>query len=125
MDSPLTIIICGASGDLTARKLIPSLYRLAIKNRLPPDARIVGVARSQFSDDAFRAKMAEAVGEHAKREWSDQRGESFARQLFYAQGDATKEAGLANLTARLRDWEGDRGGRRLFYLAVAPELYAP
>ena len=52
--SPLTLIIFGASGDLTARKLIPSLYNLDRKKRLPAELRIVGVARSPFSDDAFR-----------------------------------------------------------------------
>ena len=54
MPAPLTIVIFGASGDLTGRKLIPALFNLAVKNYLPPEARIVGVARSEFSDDAFR-----------------------------------------------------------------------
>lgn len=122
-DSPLSLIICGASGDLTARKLIPSLYRLACKNRLHPDSRIVGVARSPFSDDSFRAKMADAVKEHARREWSPDKWEKFARHLHYVSGDATKPEGLTNLSAWLKDREGDGGGRRLFYLAVAPNLY--
>jgi len=123
MDSPLTLIICGASGDLTARKLVPSLYRLACKNRLPAEGRIVGVARSAFSDAAFRDKMAAAVREHAAREWLPERWEAFARRLFYVAADATKPEGLANLSAWLKEKEGGAGGRRLFYLAVAPDLY--
>jgi glucose-6-phosphate 1-dehydrogenase len=55
MAHPLTVVIFGASGDLTWRKLIPSLYSLAQRGKLPPDARIVGVARTNYSDDAYRA----------------------------------------------------------------------
>ncbi len=51
--APLTIIIFGASGDLTARKLIPALFHLDMAGLLPDDANIVGVARSEFTDDAF------------------------------------------------------------------------
>src|SRR2546426_652683 len=67
----LTIIIFGASGDLTARKLVPSLYSLDRKGRLPGELQVVGVARSPFSDDAFRDKMKPAVKEHAARDWAD------------------------------------------------------
>jgi glucose-6-phosphate 1-dehydrogenase len=123
MDSPITLIICGASGDLTARKLIPSLYRLDRKKRLPEGLRIVGVARSPFTDEAFREKMSAATQEFAKPEWSAEQWSAFARRLFYASGDATKPDGLAHLTAWLNDAEGAHGGRRLFYLAVAPDLY--
>src|SRR5262245_30642642 len=70
MDSPITLVICGASGDLTARKLVPSLYRLHCKKRLPENLRIVGVARSPFSDEAFREKMSAATQDFAKREWT-------------------------------------------------------
>ena len=64
--NPLTLIIFGASGDLTARKLIPSLYNLALKKRLPPELAIVGVARSPFTDDNFREKLAPAAREFVK-----------------------------------------------------------
>ena len=54
MATPLTVVIFGASGDLTSRKLVPALFNLARRGRLPAEARIVGVARTAFSDDAFR-----------------------------------------------------------------------
>src|SRR5260370_6540133 len=65
MPMSINLVIFGASGDLTARKLVPSLFRMARKGRLPADVRIVGLARSPFSDDAYRDKMAGAVRAHA------------------------------------------------------------
>jgi glucose-6-phosphate 1-dehydrogenase len=123
MPQSLSIVIFGATGDLTARKLIPSLYRLHSKGRLPEEARIVGVARSPISDDAFRAKLAEAVRTFAAEDWQPQRWEGFARRLYYAPGDAAKPGGLVRLQTWLQDTEGPGGGRRLYYLAVAPQLY--
>jgi glucose-6-phosphate 1-dehydrogenase len=121
---PLTLVIFGASGDLTARKLIPSLYALALKRRLPEELRIVGVARSPFTDDAFRAKMAAGVREFRAAEWDQAVWGDFARRLFYVSGDAARPGGLQGLTAWLGQAEGGSpASRRLYYLAVAPNLY--
>ena len=123
-NGPLTLVIIGASGDLTARKLVPSLYRMDRKKRLPDGLRIVGVARSPFTDDAFRDKMAEAVREFAKADWSDEAWKAFAGRLFYSPADAGKPGGLK----ALQEWLGRQGadrGRQLYYLAVGPDLYAP
>lgn len=120
-DKPITLIIFGASGDLTARKLIPSLYRLDCKERLPDDFTVVGVSRSKLSDDDFRARMKESVQEFAEREWQDSRWESFSQRLFYVPADATKQSGLDDL----QQWceaHNPEGGY-LYYLAVAPSLY--
>ena len=123
MTAPLTVVIFGASGDLAARKLIPALYNLARKDRLPPEAKIVGVARSAFSDDAFRAKMKDGVKANSAA-WDEAVWERFAKQLFYVAADIT---GDANGTAPLKAWfdanEGAAGGRRLYYFSVKPELY--
>src|SRR4051812_22008343 len=122
MTTPLSVLIFGASGDLTARKLVPSLYSLARKGRLPEEVRIVGVARSAFSDDEFREKMKEAVQEFAKKDWQPAVWEKFAPRVHYVPGDAAKPGGLDEL----RKWLGQNeagGGRRLYYLAVAPTLY--
>src|SRR5262245_33617633 len=124
-ESPLTLVICGASGDLTARKLVPSLYRLDRKKRLPEELRVVGVARSPFTHDSFREKMQDAVKEFAKKEWDASAWESFARRLFYVPSDAAAASGLGDLAAWLKKEAGGNSGRRLFYLAVAPNLYAP
>jgi glucose-6-phosphate 1-dehydrogenase len=117
------LVIFGASGDLAARKLVPSLYRLCRKKRLPVNLKIVGVARSPFSDDAFREKMAGAVKEFAADDWDDGAWQVFARRLHYAAGDAAKPGGLEALQAWLKQAEGPQGGNRLYYLAVAPDLY--
>ena len=121
--NPLTLVIFGASGDLTARKLLPSLYRLARKNKLPQEARIVGVARSAFSDDAFRDKMAAAVREFIAEDWDEAVWKKFAPRISYVAGDAATPGGLDHLKAWLQKAEGSTGGRCLFYLAVAPTLY--
>jgi glucose-6-phosphate 1-dehydrogenase len=123
MASPLSIIIFGASGDLTSRKLVPSLYRLSVKSRLPEETRIIGVARSPLSDEEFRKKLSDGVREFAHEDWQPERYQAFARRLFYAPGDAAKPGGLERLQGRLREMEGKEGGRRLYYLAVAPQLY--
>jgi glucose-6-phosphate 1-dehydrogenase len=123
MPPPLTVVIFGASGDLTSRKLVPALYALFAKRRLPPEAQIVGVARTPLSDDDFRGKLAPAVREAASAAWDQARWDEFAGRLFYAAGDAATAGGLEHLEAWLRRREGTSGGRRLYYLAVMPDLY--
>src|SRR4051812_27492465 len=81
MTQPLTVVIFGASGDLTARKLIPALFNLAQKKRLPPEARVVGVARSDYSDASYREYMLGKVKEAmaaAKEHFDDAVWERFA-----------------------------------------------
>src|SRR5437588_200579 len=103
---PLTLVIFGASGDLTARKLVPSLYRLHRKGRLPGELRVVGVARSAYTDDAFRDKMAAAVREFLAKEWDEAAWADFARRLFYVPADAAKPGGLQPLRAWLEKEAG-------------------
>ena len=120
---PLTIVIVGATGDLTALKLVPALFALAGKGRLPDDAQIVGVARSHMSDEDFSAKMRDAVRSAAGIEWNEKRWAEFAQRLFYVAGDATRAEGLAALRVWLGKREGTEGGGRLYYFAVAPDRY--
>jgi glucose-6-phosphate 1-dehydrogenase len=126
MAAPLTIIIFGASGDLTARKLIPALFHLDMAGLLPDDANVVGVARSPFTADSFRAKV-EPIAHDAIRSmgesWFPGAWTRFAKRLFYVAGDATSADGLKNLTDFLTKREGTTGGSRLYYLSVSPELY--
>ena len=126
MSTPLTVVIFGASGDLTARKLIPALFNLAQKGRLPAEARVVGVARTDYTDDAFRdymgGKVREAFtgsGEHFDAaKWA-----AFAARLHYVATDITRPGGTKPLADRFAELEGPGGGRRLYYLSVSPELY--
>jgi glucose-6-phosphate 1-dehydrogenase len=119
----LTIVIVGATGDLTGRKLMPALFALFSKRRLTDDTRIVGVARTAMTDDAFRAKMQNAVSQFAAEEWDATRWQEFARHLFYVPGDTTRAEGVAALRKWLGNREGTGGGNRLYYLAVAPNRY--
>jgi glucose-6-phosphate 1-dehydrogenase len=121
---PLTVVIFGASGDLTSRKLIPSLYRLAVKRRLPDELRIVGVSRTPFADDAYRDKLKDSTRRFAGSSFEEASWDDFARRIFYVAADAAKPGGLD----ALQKWFGDKEGtdaekaRRLYYLAVSPEL---
>jgi glucose-6-phosphate 1-dehydrogenase len=124
---PLTVVIFGASGDLTARKLVPALYHLSLKGRLPADARVVGVARREYSDASFREYMGGKVKEFTAKEgtWNDAKWATFAQRLHYVQSDAGAPGGCESLAAWLREHQGPDGGDRLYFLSVAPELYAP
>lgn len=117
-----TIVIFGASGDLTARKLVPALFNNYKKQRLADDIRILGFSRTAFTDDAFREKMREGVQKFAPDIFEAGRWQQFAPRLFYQPGDLTQEAAYAALEARLAELEGERGNR-LYYLATAPRFY--
>ena len=126
MTAPLTVVIFGASGDLTARKLVPALFNLAQKKRLPEEARILGVARSELTDDAFRQQMRKKVEEAltgASEHFDPAKWAAFAQRLHYVATDATKPDGTAALAKWFAANEGSDGGDRLYYLSVAPELY--
>ena len=81
-----TIVIMGATGDLTQRKLLPALFQLECKGRQPKDLRIVGFARQGYSDDRFRNLMWEGVREFGELAGRREEWATFARTLFYIQG---------------------------------------
>ncbi|MCU0464890.1 MAG: glucose-6-phosphate dehydrogenase [Anaerolineae bacterium] len=119
-----TVVIFGASGDLTVRKLVPALYNQFVKGRLPKHLRVVGVSRSELSDDDFRAKMREGVAEFAPDLLSDPQWEEFAPHLKYVAADAGAHDGMGKLNAALDACDDDLENR-LYYLSVAPALYTP
>ncbi len=125
-DSPLptTLVIFGASGDLTGRKLIPALFSLYRRERLPDGLRIVGSSRSPFSDEEFRAHLRDGAQQYATESFDAAAWESFAATIFYLPGDSSVTDDYAKLKAFLREKEGGPANR-LYYLAVAPSLYAP
>src|SRR5688572_7475006 len=120
-EDPLTVVIFGASGDLTARKLIPALYHLSAKGRLPADTRVVGVARSPWSDDKFREHLLPGTKSAAGSAWDEAAWRKFAGRVHYASGDAAAAGGLKNLQAWCEANEA-KDADRLYYLSVAPEL---
>jgi glucose-6-phosphate 1-dehydrogenase len=117
----LSIIIFGASGDLTAHKLVPALSHLFEKGLLPEEAQVVGVSRTPYTDDAFRGHLA-AAGAFRPQGGRPDRAAEFAQRIYYVPGDASQPEGMAGVQAWLRHREGPGGGRRLYYLAVAPQL---
>lgn len=118
-----TIVIFGASGDLTARKLVPALYTLLRKKRLPADTRIVGVARRPYTNENFRKLMREAVARFADGGLDESVWAAFAPLLFYVSGDLDKPESFAALDVALRQLEGGKADRT-YYLSTAPEHYA-
>jgi glucose-6-phosphate 1-dehydrogenase len=124
---PCCVVIFGASGDLTRRKLLPALYRLAQQRLVPSEFAILGTARQAHSDDEFRETMKAAVAEFGHEEALDETAwQSFAQRIFYVAGDFS-EAGLyQELKNKLEqiEKEYDTGGNRIFYLATAPDYFA-
>lgn len=121
-----TIVIFGASGDLTQRKLIPALYTLDIEHRLPERYAVIGVARSDYDDDGFRAHLREGVQTHARLENADDLAwERFAAHLHYCQGAYDDPATYTTLARQIADQDNacDTCGNHLFYLSTPPQLY--
>jgi len=125
MPEPLIIVIFGASGDLTQRKLVPAIYNLKRERRLPPELTIVGVARRDWSDDYFRAQMREGVEQFSDGVGSDEIWQDFAQGLFYCSGDIDNPESYQKLKTLLAELDEKRGtrGNRVFYLAVAPKFF--
>jgi glucose-6-phosphate 1-dehydrogenase len=118
-----SVVIFGASGDLTKRKLMPALYNLAVSRALPGGFAVVGVARRERSNDDFRADMKTGVGSFSRRKpidpsvWSD-----FERGISYVRGTFEDPKTYEKLRAHLDEIDKERGTRenRLYYLAVPP-----
>lgn len=123
---PSILVIFGASGDLTHRKLLPALYSLAHDGLLPAGQTIVGFARPDYSDDAFRMSIREACDKFARRRPVQEAiWENFARGLFYVQGSFENVDDYRKLKHRLGELDAQRGtgGRRIYYLAVPPQFF--
>ncbi|MBL8220061.1 MAG: glucose-6-phosphate dehydrogenase, partial [Bryobacterales bacterium] len=123
---PCAVVIFGANGDLTKRKLIPALYRLAYERRLPPGYVIYGNSRTAMSDDDYRARMKSAVMQFLEESPFDEAlWEEFARGLFYVPGDLQDSGFYTTLAERLNQHEAQTGGNILFYLSTQPSHYEP
>ncbi|MDT5063370.1 MAG: glucose-6-phosphate 1-dehydrogenase [Acidobacteriota bacterium] len=123
---PCVIVIFGASGDLTKRKLVPALYRLVQERLLPAEFAIVGLARTEMSTEEFRARMKEAVAEFSEAKSVDEEvWNSFAQGLHYLTADINNPEDYRKLSELLAQVDQERGtqGNRLFYLSVAPKFY--
>jgi len=125
MPEPQILVIFGASGDLTQRKLIPAIYQMHLERRLPPELTIVGVARRDWSHDFFREHSREGVEQFGGGLGSPEVWQSFAKGLFYCPGDMDNPAHYQKLKAFLGELDEQRGtrGNRVFYLSVAPRFF--
>lgn len=124
--SPFVMVIFGATGDLTGRKLMPALYNLLDQGILPDRFYIVGVARRAFSDDEFRLMMREAVVKNLKSELKEGIWARLAKNIYYQQGLFEEEAPYNSLIPRLAAFDKEIGAciTRFFYLATPPQNYA-
>ncbi len=124
---PCILVQFGASGDLAARKLIPSYYRLFLKRRLPPEFTLVGVARRDWSHETYREKMRAAMQEFAPTDLGPEAAwEDFASRLFFCRLDINDPEAYRALDEMLTQLDQERAtrGNRIFYLAVSPDFYA-
>jgi len=121
-DLPTSIIIFGASGDLTQRKLIPSLLNLSRKSRLPKTFSIVGFGGTAFTDEEFRKHLLDGVKEFAGFKFTDEEWGTFAPHLFYQQGKYNQATDFENLAKRLAELENTLANR-LYYMAIPPTLF--
>jgi glucose-6-phosphate 1-dehydrogenase len=122
---PHTMVIFGASGDLTSRKLVPALYQAFRKGRLPADVRIVGFSRTVIEDSAWRAALGETTARFVGGEFQRDVWERFAANIFYHPGDIGRADDFHKLRRALDKLEGDQPATRVYYLATAPTFFEP
>ncbi|MFQ5922245.1 MAG: glucose-6-phosphate dehydrogenase [Anaerolineales bacterium] len=119
---PISIVIFGASGDLTRRKLVPALFQQCVKGRIQNSINIVGTSRSEYSHDEFRRQMFEGMVELSgivpdESDWNE-----FSQDLWYVPGDISQQADYEKLEQFLSEKEGGPANR-LYYLATAPRFF--
>src|SRR3982751_4349539 len=124
---PCAIVIFGASGDLSKRKLLPSLYRLFFERRISTEFAVIGSSRTPMSDDQFRERMKESVSKFLVEAPFDQDvWKSFAQCLFYVPGDLSNSASYDDIRKKWDEVEQSHqtAGNVLFYLSSQPSYYA-
>ncbi|MEM6789262.1 MAG: glucose-6-phosphate dehydrogenase [Myxococcota bacterium] len=118
--APWQVVIVGASGDLTRRKLIPALVRLAARGKPEAGFSVLGLSRREKSDDAFRDELASAIPEADRSAF-----EALRPRIFYEPADIQDPDHLERVKARLAAMPGGTDAGVVFYLALKPELFAP
>ena len=122
---PCVLVIFGATGDLTHRKILPAIYNLRRAGLLPPETAVVAFARRRYSDETYRDEMRKAVEQHSRNPvepgiWND-----FAESVHYQRGEFADPASYRDLAERLEQIDAERGtrGNVLYYLATPPSAY--
>ncbi len=123
---PCILVIFGATGDLTARKLVPALYNLAIEGQLPSHFACVGFARRDKTHQDFRAEMLDAIGKYSRTKPVDEEiWKNFSEQIFYHKSEFGDDEGYEDLDKYLKELDGQFGtkGNRVFYLSTQPSFF--
>ncbi len=122
---PCTVVIFGASGDLTSRKLIPALYHLALEGALPVPYRIIGFARREKTDDLWRTELRTALDQFSRtKPLNEEVWKTFSANLHYCQADISDAAGYEKLKAIIGAFDDERLRKNLlFYLATNPSQF--
>lgn len=125
--SPCVMVIFGASGDLTKRKLIPALCNLAKDQLISPQFAVIGFSYNSLTTEAFRAQLSKDVKELASEPIDAKLWDWFLERIYYVQGDFQDSAAYEKLRAQIFSVEKKHStqGNRFFYLAVAPKFFAP
>ncbi len=123
-EKPMTIVIFGASGDLTRRKLIPALFNSYRKGRLPERVHIVGFARRPWNHAEFRDVLLAGMHEFAAEHFDAAKWEKFVQQIWYSQGNLDTAVDFQTLNTLLNQLETSPANR-LYYMATAPNFFIP
>ncbi|NOZ61375.1 MAG: glucose-6-phosphate dehydrogenase [Calditrichaeota bacterium] len=122
-----TIVIFGASGDLTKRKLMPALFDLYVRGELADDFAVLGTSRSAFTDDSFREKMNSDLDQfYQKNKISKRQKREFLQHIYYQTADLTQKSEFVALKEKLLqvDAQAKTRGNFIFYLSTSPSLFA-
>ena len=119
---PVSIVIFGASGDLTQRKLVPSLFNLYRKERMPKQFCIVGYGGTAFTNEQFRTHLEEGMKEFASFKYTDEEWNKFASRLAYQQGRYDNADDFGKLKTVLQN-EENGSGNRIYYMATPPGVF--
>jgi glucose-6-phosphate 1-dehydrogenase len=124
---PCAVVIFGAAGDLTHRKLVPALYHLGRQRLAPSSFAVIGFARREFDDQAFRAHVARSLPEHVGNQPDRAVLDWLSQRTHYVRGSFDEDEAYERLARRLEEVEREHGtaGNVLFYMATAPEHFAP
>src|SRR5437870_2016768 len=124
---PCIMVIFGAAGDLTKRKLIPALYNLKHGNLLSDNFAVIGVARAEMNDKEFRRRLRDNMREFATEDVDRKVWKWLEERLYYFSGDFNDNETFSQLTNLLEKIDKERNGHGnyFFYLATAPDYFAP
>src|SRR3954468_242647 len=122
---PTTMVIFGATGDLSKRKLLPAIYNLAHEGALPEQFNLIGVSRGEMSDDEFRETARESISEFSRREADEKVLEELTSRFRYVTGSFDDDSMYERLGKALDDFDEDADieFNRLFYLSTAPSFF--